>query len=146
HNLAWSFDSGSQAFNFLGRSESLQLTYTVQATDGLATSNQQTVTITITGSNDAPVISVVNDATPDTVSATKAETNAGLTAAGTLTVRDADLTDTVTASVVTGVTLTGTTGGLTSADVQSMLSVTASAINAAPPDTHNLAWSFNSGS
>src|SRR4029077_18033601 len=63
---------------------------------------------------------------------------------GTLTVRDPDLTDTVTASV-TAVQLSGTTGGLTTADVLGMLSVTAGAIAADPADTNNLGWAFNSG-
>ena len=45
---------------------------------------------------------------------------------------------------MTGVTLGGTTGGLTSAAVQAMLSVTAGPIAADPSDTHNLAWTFNS--
>ena len=66
-----------------------------------------------------------------------------MSTAGTLTVTDADLSDTVTATV-DGVTLGGTTGGLTSADVQNMLTVTAGSIAADPTDTNNLGWSFNS--
>ncbi|MDF1580476.1 MAG: VCBS domain-containing protein, partial [Desulfuromonadales bacterium] len=56
--LSWSFDSGSEAFDYLANDETLILTYTVTATDDNATplSDSETVTITITGSNDAAVI------------------------------------------------------------------------------------------
>ena len=46
---------------------------------------------------------------------------------------------------MTAVALSGTTGGLTAADVLAMLSVTSGAIAADPGDTNNLGWAFNSG-
>ena len=58
--LNWSFDSGSEAFNYLAKGESLVLTYTVQALDdsGINTSlDTHDVVITITGTNDQPVAS-----------------------------------------------------------------------------------------
>ena len=144
HNLTWTFNSNPQAFDFLAAGQSLTLTYTVRAADnssGGPLSDDQTVIITITGTEDAPLISVVDT---DSAAKTLTETNAPLSTNGTLTVTDADLSDTVTAAVVTGVTLSGTTGGLTSADVQGMLSVTPGPVNANPGDTHNLTWTFNS--
>ncbi|WP_345324532.1 DUF4347 domain-containing protein, partial [Novipirellula rosea] len=56
--LAWNFNSGSEAFNFLATGQTLILTYTVSATDddGTPLSDTETVTVTITGTNDAPVI------------------------------------------------------------------------------------------
>src|SRR5437764_23954 len=141
NNLGWTFNSTPQAFNFLAAGESLTLTYTVRANDGTVNSNDQTVTITITGTNDAPVITVGSG---DSAAATLPETNAALSTSGTLTLTDADVSNRVTATVVTGVTLGGTTGGLNSADVQGMLSVTAGAIAADPTDANNLGWTFNS--
>ena len=144
HNLTWTFNSDPQAFDFLAADQSLTLTYTVRAADnssGGPLSDDQTVIITVTGTKGAPVISVVDT---DSAAKTLTETNAPLSTNGTLTVTDADLSDTVTAAVVTGVTLSGTTGGLTSADVQGMLSVTPGPVNANPGDTHNLTWTFNS--
>src|SRR5690606_15093821 len=49
---------GSEAFNFLADGQTLTLTYTVRATDDSpsAAHDDQTVTVTITGTNDAPVI------------------------------------------------------------------------------------------
>ncbi|MEM6779359.1 MAG: Ig-like domain-containing protein, partial [Planctomycetota bacterium] len=54
--LNWSFNSGSEPFDFLADGETLVLTYTVRATDDDATprSDTEIVTVTITGSNDGP--------------------------------------------------------------------------------------------
>src|SRR4051812_3473349 len=123
----------------------LTLGYTVRTTDnsGVTENNTdtQTVTVTITGTNDAPDIHLV---TTDNDAATPAETNAPLSTTGTLTLTDADVSDPVTAAVVSGFTLAGTTGGLTSGDVQTMLPVPAGPVAADPADTHNLTWTFNS--
>src|SRR5207249_4019937 len=90
HNLTWNFDSGSQAFDYLAAGQQLVLTYTVKAAD--ATLNDtHAVTITITGTNDAPVISVLSG---DSDAKGLTETNAGLTSSGTLSVSDADVSDT----------------------------------------------------
>ena len=93
--LTWDFNSGSEAFDFLATGETLILTYTVSATDddGTPLSDTETVTVTITGTNDAPVIT----GGPDTSGLT--ETDAALTDSGTLTVSDVDTTDVVTAAV-----------------------------------------------
>ncbi|BAQ16726.1 FG-GAP-like repeat-containing protein [Methyloceanibacter caenitepidi] len=53
--IGWSFDSGTEAFNYLDDGETLELTYTVVASDGDGPTDSQDVTITITGTNDAPV-------------------------------------------------------------------------------------------
>ena len=54
--LTWNFNSGTEAFDFLATGETLILTYTVSATDddGTPLSDTETVTVTITGTNDAP--------------------------------------------------------------------------------------------
>ena len=56
--IHWNFDSASQAFDFLAAGETLQLTYVVRATDSDVTHavSDATVTITITGTNDAPTV------------------------------------------------------------------------------------------
>ena len=75
NNLNWSFNSTPQAFNFLAAGELLTLTYTVKADDGHGGSDIQTVTITITGTEDAPDITV---GAGDSVARTLVETNAAL--------------------------------------------------------------------
>ena len=137
-------NSGSEAFDFLATSETLILTYTVNIVDddGIPLSDTETVTVTITGSNDAPVIT----GGPDT--SALAETNSGLTDSGTLTISDADLTDTVTAAVdsvvVTGTGATSVPGTLTNAILQGFLTVSPTAILDGAELTDTLTWDFNS--
>jgi VCBS repeat-containing protein len=146
HNLTWTFNSGTQAFNYLAANQSLVLTYTVQSTDSTASplSDTQLVTVTIYGTNDAPDIHVVST---DRAATTLTETNAGLSISGTLTVNDADVADTVCSSVTTVTASGAITGlGLTNGQLLAMLSVApASGLAADPGDSHNLTWTFNSG-
>ena len=69
---AWTFTANS-AFDHLNTADSVTETYNVTSVDG----TPSTVTITITGTNDAAVVS--------SASVTLAETNAALTTGGTLT-------------------------------------------------------------
>ena len=106
-------------------------------------SDTETVTITITGSNDAPVIT--NG--PDTAGLT--ETNAALLTAGTLTVSDVDTSDVVTASV-DGLVVSGTSNRLdaaapSDAALLAMLSVSPTAILDGTENSATLNWDFNSG-
>ena len=52
HNLNWSFNSGTQAFDYLAAGQSLVLTYTLQASDGQGGSDTQQVTVTVNGTAD----------------------------------------------------------------------------------------------
>ncbi|RBW50178.1 VCBS domain-containing protein [Marinobacter sp. F3R11] len=61
--LSWSFDSASEAFDYLAAGETLELTYTVRAEDGQDATADETVTITIAGTNDAPTISGLTEST-----------------------------------------------------------------------------------
>ncbi|MDG4908573.1 VCBS domain-containing protein, partial [Mesorhizobium sp. WSM4898] len=78
HNLSWTFNSGTQAFDYLAAGQSLTLTYTVQSTDNHGASDTQTVTITVNGTADVSstlISSVVdgkqgNNSTPSTVTIT----------------------------------------------------------------------------
>jgi VCBS repeat-containing protein len=55
--IGYSYDPGAANLDFLRAGQSLTITYQVQVGDGLATSAVQGVTFTITGTNDAPVLS-----------------------------------------------------------------------------------------
>ena len=143
--LTWDFNSGTEAFDFLATGETLILTYTVKATDddGTPLSDTETVTITITGSNDAPVIT----GGPDTAGLT--ETDAALLTAGTLTVGDVDTTDVVTAAV-DSLVVSGTSNRLdaaapSDATLLAMLSVSPTAILDGTENSDTLTWDFNSG-
>lgn len=66
--ISWTFDSDEEVFDYLSQGEVLTLTYTIRATDSdsFQASDDQTIVITITGSNDAPTVSFENidDKTP----------------------------------------------------------------------------------
>ena len=112
--------------------------FTAVSSDGTAS---QVITVTIIGTEDIPDIIV---GAGDSDLKTLVQADVGLATSGTLTVTDADLSDTVTPAV-DHVVLSGTTGGLTSAAVLGMLTVLPASIAANPGDANNLAWSFNSG-
>jgi VCBS repeat-containing protein len=89
--VGWTFSVSDKAVDFLAAGQTLTQTYTVQIADGNGGFTTQDVTITIIGTNDAPVVSTTsnaftelagttNNATPDTVS-------------GTISFTDVDLTD-----------------------------------------------------
>ncbi|XPV54505.1 MAG: VCBS domain-containing protein [Halarcobacter ebronensis] len=58
--LSWSFDSGSEAFDYLEEGETLVFEYTVKAVDDHGAFDTETVTITIAGTsdNEPPVLEV----------------------------------------------------------------------------------------
>jgi VCBS repeat-containing protein len=137
-------DPANAAFQHLAVGEHQDIVVHYNVIDGNGGSVAQTATVTITGTNDAPNIQLV---TTDAATASLTETNAGLSAGGTLTVTDADQSDTISSSV-SGVVASGTTAGigLTDAQLLAMLGVApTSGLAANSGDTHNLSWSFNSG-
>jgi VCBS repeat-containing protein len=142
--LTWNFNSGTEVFDYLATGETLVLTYTVQATDdaGTALNDQETVTLTITGTNDAPVIDGADTVDLD-------ETNAALTATDTMVISDVDTSDVVTASIE-GLVVSGTSNRTdaaapSDADLLAMLSITPTAILDGNENSDTLTWNFNSG-
>ncbi len=102
NNITWTFNSGTEAFDFLAKGETLVLTYTVEATDDEGGDDTQTVTVTITGTNDTPEIAAVDvtgavteDAATlaDNPNTGATETGAFLTDTGSITFTDLDVTD-----------------------------------------------------
>ena len=150
--LGWSFDSGSEKFDYLEKGETLILTYAVTATDsGSGTlTDTETVTITIVGTNDTPTIT--NGA--DTAALT--ESDGQLTTSGSMTVTDVDTADTVNLTV-DAVALSGTftssssplPSSLSATDYQAlkaMLNLSASSnLDANSPDGTSFNWTFTSG-
>ena len=104
--------------------------------------------MTITGTNDDPVLSA---GTGDTATKALTESDLALTATGTLSLTDADITDVVDV-VVDSLAIDGTgaasaPAALDNDALKAMLSLTAGdADNAATPGTvNNVTWSFDSG-
>jgi large repetitive protein len=141
--VTWNYSVAASALEYLAKDQTKVETFSFDISDGQGGVVSRTVSVTLTGTNDAPDIQTI---TTDSAAKTLTETNAGLTSTGTLTVTDADLADMV-ASSVTGVALSGTTGTLTSADVLGFLALAPLAgLAANTDDTHNLTWNFDSGS
>ncbi len=94
--INWGFNSIGETFDYLGDGEVLTLTFTVRATDDDATplSDDQTVTVNVTGTNDGPAVQVVDGTGTITEGAT-------LTDSGSVTFTDVDLTDRPTATEAT---------------------------------------------
>ncbi|MCW3797623.1 VCBS domain-containing protein, partial [Sphingomonas sp. BN140010] len=136
------YDSSSVDFLAAGETAVDKFTYAIRLANG--TLSWATVWVTLKGTNDVPDIKVVGS---DSASVSLLETNAGLKASGTLTVSDADTSDTVNV-VVSSVATSGTggAGGISAADLKAMLSLTGNTGNAADGTTGSLCWNFNSGS
>ncbi|TYM00300.1 hypothetical protein FXB40_00190 [Bradyrhizobium rifense] len=103
-SVHWTYSIPDHAFDFLAAGETLTLTYTIRVDNNFTVNNEfatQTFTITITGTNDQPVITssvptitfAGGTSVPGGPLATKVPTS------GTLTFTDVDLTDTHTVSV-----------------------------------------------
>ncbi len=54
--LHWTFNSGSQTFDFLPAGWQTRLDYTVEVTDSNGAKDTQVISILVTGTNDAPVL------------------------------------------------------------------------------------------
>src|SRR5262249_24400871 len=89
-SIATTFSAPDKTFDFLAAGETLTITYNVTVTDNTGASLTQPVTITITGSNDAPMLAA--DAPgPHTVAE-------GVNTTATLAFTDVDLSDQHTVS------------------------------------------------
>ncbi len=102
--INWDYTITEAELDFLAAGETVTVVYTITVDDANGGTDTQDVTVTITGSNDAPVIAVVDVAGSITEGST-------LSDAGSITFTDLDLTDTptateVTKSVTTALTLT----------------------------------------
>ena len=98
-SIAFTYSAQDKTFDFLAAGQTLTITYNVTVTDNNGASSTQPVTITVTGTNDAPVLAA--DASgPHSI--TEAAGNTGSTTldsvAGSLSFTDVDLSDTHTLS------------------------------------------------
>ncbi|MGY3562438.1 VCBS repeat-containing protein [Bradyrhizobium sp. USDA 4463] len=137
----WSFAAQDKSFDYLAQGESVTLTYTVEVADTHGGTTSQNVVITITGTNDTPVITSGAQTGAITELAGQTGSTTNDTASGAVTFTDADLSDTHTATV-TGVSTSGTTSGLpTNATLLSWLSLGALS-DATGGVTGSDGWSF----
>ncbi|MGH3522436.1 MAG: VCBS domain-containing protein, partial [Mycobacterium sp.] len=99
--IDWSFNLADAKLDFLAQGETLTVTYVVEVADGSGGAAAQIVTVTVTGTNDAPVIAPADRA--ETGAITEAANTAGAISldqqSGTIHFADVDLTDRPTAAI-----------------------------------------------
>jgi|GEM_PF-6079255 len=146
NTLTWTFNSGSEYFNYLSQGETKTLVYTIRINDGTVDADK-TVTINILGTNDAPTITTE---TGDSSSASLSETNTSLTTSDTITVNEIEPSNTITA-IVENVTVNtnSTVSSLalpTNTILKAMLSLDKSTLLSNTTNLNELlTWTFNSG-
>jgi large repetitive protein len=91
--VEWSFAVDAAALQFLADGQQLTQTYTIAIDDGAGGTVAQDVTVTITGTNDAPVVTAA-----DVVGGV--EEDVSPTVSGTIEFGDVDLTDAHTVSAI----------------------------------------------
>ena len=109
--ISWNFSAPDKDFDFLAKNETLVLTYELKVSDNHGGSTTHTVTITITGTDDKPVITmgasaIVNEQANHSLSLSFD------TAHIALSFTDPDLDNTGHTATVTGVSATGNTSGI----------------------------------
>lgn len=143
--IEWTFDSGDKTFDYLAVGETVELTYTITATDSKGATTTRDVLVTVTGANDTPEITVETD---DTIEHGFNETDAALSTSGTLTLTDLDLTD-KTGSTVVKVEASGSGAGLSGqpsyGDLMAMFSTGGNELDGAKT-TGKIDWTFDSDS
>ncbi|QPF93845.1 beta strand repeat-containing protein [Bradyrhizobium commune] len=109
--LKWSFSDADDDFDFLAKNQTLVLTYDIKVSDNHGGTAIQTVQVTITGSDDKPVINMTTAATV-TEQANKTLSLSPDTVHVALSFTDDDLTNTGHTATVIGVSASGATAGL----------------------------------
>ncbi|MFC3613555.1 VCBS domain-containing protein, partial [Lutimaribacter marinistellae] len=106
--VRWSFEVSDGVIDYLAADEQLTQTYTLRVSDNNDGFAEETVTVTISGTNDAPTITA--GSTDGAGIVTEEDADPTLTDNGTITFEDVDLTDTHGTTVTAGAgnTLGGT--------------------------------------
>ncbi|HYC32775.1 MAG TPA: VCBS domain-containing protein, partial [Gemmatimonadales bacterium] len=101
-SVAWSYAVADGALDFLGANDSVTLTFTVLVEDGNGGTTSQDVIVTVTGTNDQPVIGVADatGAVTERADLSAGENTGDLTTAGAIAFSDEDLSDSHTVSAV----------------------------------------------
>ncbi len=110
-NLA--FSSASTDFDYLSVGEVLTLTYTLTVNDGDGGITTRDFVVTVTGTNDAPVIAAIAQS-----GLTEKTDTSALTTTIAVSFSDVDLTDTGHSATITGIAKSGITSGLALTDTQ----------------------------
>jgi VCBS repeat-containing protein len=154
--VSYSLDNSLAATQGLGVGVVVSDPFLITVTDGVAQASQS-VSFSITGTNDTPLITATDTTAGDVAALT--ETHTTLSISGSLTVTDPDLTDTVTVAVsslalsgsflTSGSTLPAALSASSYEALKAMLALTPAAgttLAADPSAGTPFDWTFNSGS
>ena len=97
--IDWTYDPAAADLDWLREGDTLTMTYVAQMNDGLATSARGPLVITITGTNDVPMITGATDPGSIAESGGNSSTQDIAAVTGTITVTDQDVGDTMSLSV-----------------------------------------------
>ena len=117
--IKWTFADADNDFDFLAKNQTLTLTYDIKVSDNHGGSVIQTVKITVTGTDDKPVISTTAVATV-TEQANKTLSLSADTVHVALAFNDADLANTGHTATVLSASATGNTSGIIFGEAQLM--------------------------
>ncbi|MEM5495763.1 VCBS domain-containing protein, partial [Hoeflea sp. AS16] len=153
--LGWTFSVADGDIDYLAAGQVLTQTYTVTVDDGHGGTDDVDVTITITGTNDAPVIAggpvaVSYNEAVDVAGAAGKGALTGSTAGdlftGTLAFNDVDVTDLQTFRVVSASVVSGSMGGHDLSDFKALMSVAGSVSSSATTTGGSIKWTFDNSS
>ncbi len=137
--IVWNFNLANNHTQYLAAGETVTAVYTITVTDDSGTANNtatRDVTVVITGTNDAPTITVVDV----TGAVTEDASTPTLTDSGSVTFAEVDDTDVITSSVA--LTTTSTTGPAIPAGLATALS-SALSLNQTGTNDGTIVWNFN---
>ncbi len=117
--IKWTFNDADNDFDFLAKNQTLVLTYNIKVSDNHGGSTIQTVKITVTGTDDKPVITATAVATV-TEQANKTLSFSMDTVHIALGFTDADLANTGHTATVLSASATGNTSGIIFGNAQLM--------------------------
>ncbi|WP_413429504.1 VCBS domain-containing protein [Synechococcus sp. Cu2B8-bc1011] len=142
---AWSFtlDNASAATQALKEGEQVSETFSARVTDEFGASADQTITVTITGSNDAPTVTEAIDVTGAVTELAELDVNEGsaaLTDSGSFAIADVDLSDVQSVSV-TASTTTSTETAETSTTLGSLTATVSD--NTTADGTGAVSWTYS---
>ncbi|KGF66947.1 hypothetical protein LL06_25205, partial [Hoeflea sp. BAL378] len=133
--IGWSYRVAASAVEYLAEGETKVETFTITLSDGRGGSVERTISVTITGTNDAPVLAITQPLA--VTEATDARAQDITPVSGSLSVTDADIGDTLTASVNGSPTLVWSGGTLSPQQVIDLTAALAAGRLTLTPNTSN---------
>jgi VCBS repeat-containing protein len=143
----WTYSVAESDIDFLAAGETVELSFTVTVTDSQGVTAEQVVTITVTGTDDAPVISVeTGDSAAGDVFEITGRTGSGFQHVldGSLTFTDVDVSDNGHGVTVAFAGASGASSGLTltTAELNSLFSATVAQQTGANGTVGQIEWQF----